>query len=125
MLTEIRKAAFEREVETALMPQCVNLTSQEGQTLKSIMDRVEAAKQAAEQAAKKSNNPFDQFAPQDAGLTAEEQSLRYKLWTKAFSFRDCRNDALGHIMDEAHKRETDDFHRMDSYDKGKRPDSKQ
>lgn len=102
------------------MPQCVNLTFQEGQKLKSFIDRQEASEQAAE----KSNNPVARLGAKISVLTAEEQSLRHQLMTKVFNFGDCKRNAWGPIHDESLKRLAEDIRRIRSYDRSKQPASK-
>lgn len=93
-LYDMRKAAFDREVEADLMPQCTDLTSQEAHILRLIQDKVD------------SKSP----------LTAEENERRTMLLNKYFAFRECKLDALGTLLSKAHERESAEFKRMLSID---------
>jgi hypothetical protein len=94
VLDEIREAAFEREV-TALMPQCINLTSQEAQILRTIQDK---------------------FNSKTSQLTAEEEANRTQLITKYVVFHGCKADAISTLRSTAFERESDDIKRMMSVD---------
>ncbi len=104
MLDDIRKAAFEREIEETLMPQCVNLSRQDRFVLAKLND--------------KSNE-------NDAPLTIEEESLKSKLMSKNLIFLECRNKAMGAIRDSAFKREADDIRRMGGQPRSANGDSRE
>jgi len=99
VLEGIRNAAYEREVEKVPMPECVNLTAQENQTMVTLIT----------------------LSKNGTQLAAKDESLKEQLLLKYFKFNDCKNDVLKNIRGSAWKREADDMERMDAYDKSKQP----